>query len=219
MPVPTSLDDLSPTPASNFPAGSEAILPNLDDYLRAHAGFLGQLWSLLKNAIMIHRGSVASIPDGWQLCDGTNGTPDLRDKFIAGAGGAYAVGATGGANEVTLSSAQMPSHGHTGTTAGAGVHGHGGSIGSSGSHTHTYDTTYVSTQSGAGVGGVTFGGPLDVAVNRYNSGSGGVHTHSLFIETAGNHSHSFTTGSVGGGQAHENRPPFYALAFIAYVGA
>lgn len=41
--------------------------------------------SLPAGAIIIWSGSIASIPDGWQLCDGTNGTPDLRDKFIVGA--------------------------------------------------------------------------------------------------------------------------------------
>lgn len=40
--------------------------------------------------------SVGSIPPGWALCDGTNGTPDLRDKFITGAGVGFAVGAEGG---------------------------------------------------------------------------------------------------------------------------
>lgn len=41
-------------------------------------------------------GSVASIPSRWRLCDGTQGTPDLRDKFVVGAGDSYAVGAAGG---------------------------------------------------------------------------------------------------------------------------
>lgn len=47
-------------------------------------------------SIMLWYGSVASIPGGWTLCDGTNNTPNLRDRFIVGAGNTYAVGATGG---------------------------------------------------------------------------------------------------------------------------
>jgi len=43
MPVPTSITDLSTTPASNSPAGADAVFPNLDDYLRAHAAFIAQL--------------------------------------------------------------------------------------------------------------------------------------------------------------------------------
>ena len=47
--------------------------------------------------ISMWSGSVGSIPSGWYLCDGNNSTPDLRGKFVLGAGGAYAVGASGGA--------------------------------------------------------------------------------------------------------------------------
>lgn len=47
-------------------------------------------------AIIMWSGSVATIPDGFSLCDGTNGTPDLRNRFVIGAGNTYAVGATGG---------------------------------------------------------------------------------------------------------------------------
>lgn len=42
-------------------------------------------------------GTILAIPSGWSLCDGTNGTPDLRDKFVQGAGGTFAVDQTGGA--------------------------------------------------------------------------------------------------------------------------
>lgn len=47
-------------------------------------------------AIIMWSGSVATIPDGFSLCDGANGTPDLRNRFVIGAGNTYAVGATGG---------------------------------------------------------------------------------------------------------------------------
>ena len=46
--------------------------------------------------IIIWSGAQNAIPQYWQLCDGTNGTPDLRDRFIVGAGNNYTVGATGG---------------------------------------------------------------------------------------------------------------------------
>ena len=74
-------------------------------------------------------GSITSIPAPWQLCDGTNGTEDLRDKFIVGAGNTYAVGATGGAavstitvGGTTLSLAQIPGHSHGVTDP---THSHG----------------------------------------------------------------------------------------------
>jgi len=42
------------------------------------------------------KGTVGTIPSGWVLCDGNNGTPDLRSRFIVGAGGSYTPGDTGG---------------------------------------------------------------------------------------------------------------------------
>ena len=57
-------------------------------------------------------GNLNNIPDGFALCNGQNGTPDLRDKFLVGAGSGYNLGNTGGTNTVTLTVAQMPSHNH-----------------------------------------------------------------------------------------------------------
>jgi hypothetical protein len=64
--------------------------------------------------IIMWSGSVATIPSGWHICDGTNNTPDLHDRFVVAAGSGYAVGATGG-------DAALAAHTHTiagGTTAG-----------------------------------------------------------------------------------------------------
>lgn len=65
-----------------------------------------------KGGIIIWSGSVNNIPAGWVLCDGSNGTPDLRDRFVLGAGRNYAVDATGGESEHTLTIEEMPSHSH-----------------------------------------------------------------------------------------------------------
>jgi microcystin-dependent protein len=65
-----------------------------------------------KGAIIMWSGTLASIPSGWQLCDGTNGTPNLQDRFIVGAGSNYTVGATGGEAMHTLTAAQLPPHTH-----------------------------------------------------------------------------------------------------------
>lgn len=56
--------------------------------------------------------SGSTVPDGWALCDGENGTPDLRDRFVLGSGAKYSVGDTGGAEEVTLTEAHIPQHRH-----------------------------------------------------------------------------------------------------------
>lgn len=52
--------------------------------------------SLYKNIVAIWSGFLGSIPANWQLCDGTNGTPDLRDRFVQGSQGSLAIGDTGG---------------------------------------------------------------------------------------------------------------------------
>lgn len=57
-------------------------------------------------------GETTNIPSGWFLCDGQNGTPDLRNRFIVGAGSTYSVSDTGGEATHVLSVAEMPSHGH-----------------------------------------------------------------------------------------------------------
>lgn len=58
--------------------------------------------------IVAFHGAIVDIPSGWGLCDGTQGTPNLEDSFVIGAGGAYAPGVTGGTTD----------HTHTGTTDG-----------------------------------------------------------------------------------------------------
>lgn len=65
--------------------------------------------------IMLWSGSSASIPSGWLLCDGTNSTPDLRNRFVVGAGSTYAVNATGGSAD-----AIVVSHTHTATVTDPG---------------------------------------------------------------------------------------------------
>jgi hypothetical protein len=72
--------------------------------------------------IMLWSGSSASIPSGWLLCDGTNSTPDLRNRFVVGAGSTYAVNATGGsADAIVVSHTHTitdPGHAHVYTTLG-----------------------------------------------------------------------------------------------------
>lgn len=60
-----------------------------------HAGVIG-MWS----------GSIDELPEGWILCDGTRGTPDLHDKFIVGAGGGYVQGSKGGRVQCKLAMKQ-----------------------------------------------------------------------------------------------------------------
>ena len=171
----------------NLPMGGRKVTNMAPATAAGDAVTFGQL----SGVIVMWSGAAASIPAGWSLCDGTNGTPDLRGRFIVGAGGAYAVGSTGGAETVTLTQAQMPSHAH-----GAGTL----ATGTAGEHTHPA-TVIVGTP--AGGGGLGTGNEQNVEP-RVTIGAAGAHTHPI----TGN------TGSAGSGEAHENRPPYYALCFI-----
>ncbi|WP_341737955.1 hypothetical protein [Microcoleus sp. CAWBG640] len=82
----------------------------VNDPIKAPA-FIGD-GAIVKGIIVMWSGPVEQIPTGWALCNGQNGTPDLRDRFIVGAGNSYAVASTGGAATVTLTIAQMPAHSH-----------------------------------------------------------------------------------------------------------
>lgn len=137
--------------------------------------------------ILMWSGTISTIPTGWSLCDGTSGTPNLTDKFIVGAGNTYTPGDTGGANSVTLTVNQIPSHNHGGSTGNDSPdHSHGG----------------VMRYPGGMVEQNQSGGP-DGPRSNYAQQTDGANTR---------HTHSIT--AQGGGQAHENRPPYYALAYI-----
>jgi len=169
-----------------------------------------------QGGIIMWSGSVSNIPAGWALCNGANGTPDLRNRFVVGAGGSYSVGSTGGADSVTLSTSQMPSHTHSvsGSTNTTGAHTHSvsGSTNTTGAHTHTVTTTGGLSGDQGGAGASNAGD-----ITRTTS-TAGDHSHSISgtAGSNGNHSHSIsgTAAATGGGSAHENRPPFYALAYI-----
>lgn len=98
--------------------------------------------SIPSGLISLWSGSIGSIPTGWNLCDGSNGTPNLTDRFIVGAGSSYAVNGTGGATTASLVTANMPNHTHTATVTDPG-------------HTHTSNAQAQNTQSLAGGGSTT----------------------------------------------------------------
>ena len=99
--------------------------------------------------IIIWSGAIGAVPVGWYLCDGTNGTPDLRNRFIVGAGSTYSVGATGGSADAVVvththtatSTVTDPTHSHsTPTGAGAAYGQPGGAAAASASTTGAAST-------------------------------------------------------------------------------
>ena len=76
--------------------------------------------------IIMWYGDINNIPVGWKLCNGLAGTPDLRNRFVVGAGAGYGVGATGGLDTVTLTVANLPWHQHPVSNQGTSANGQHG---------------------------------------------------------------------------------------------
>ena len=175
--------------------------------------------------IIMYDGLVASIPAGWALCDGTNGTPDLRDKFVIGAwvddAGEAKTNITGAPTKSGGSKdAQVVAHTHgvslSGTTGFQSAnHTHGVS---DPGHAHNVPITKGAYDGGAPY--VASGYNLDGTYNQATSAVGtGI---SLGVNTA-NHTHSITvsgsTVSSGVSGTDANLVPYYALAFIKCLAA
>jgi hypothetical protein len=136
-------------------------------------------------AILLWSGSIGSIPAGYVLCNGNNSTPDLRDRFIVGAGSTYAVDATGGSADATL-----PTHTHTATST---------SVVTDPGHVHQH-----------GVGGVGGGFSNGVYQNQpsispYNTLS---KVTGVTVATTTTNANAGTSGT------NANLPPYYALCYI-----
>ncbi len=89
--------------------------------------------------IVIWSGAAENVPNGWALCDGQDGRPDLRDRFVLGTGDKHAVGETGGSESIRLTLDQLPNHSHTihvGTASGSASFQH---IKASSGSTPTYN--------------------------------------------------------------------------------
>lgn len=157
--------------------------------------------------IVMWHGSVASIPTGWRLCNGQNGTPNLVDRFVVGAAGRWAPGNSGGsANAVVVI------HNHATEVSFSGQHSHGGGTHGAGAHAHNMWTGQ-------------FGGSIHSMASDENSRGNqstvyetsavGDHAHGISLD--GNHSHAVNIHNAGESGTDKNLPPFYALCFIMKV--
>lgn len=140
--------------------------------------------------ISMWSGAIDEIPARWALCNGENGTPNLSGRFIVG---------------YNPADADYNAIGNTGgekevtlTVNQMPSHNHGGTTSTNGAHTHSYDWENT----------------LGVGSEGAENGESSFTTKTT--SSAGNHNH--TISSQGGGQAHENRPPYYTLAYIIYTG-
>jgi len=113
--------------------------------------------------IVMWSGSIATIPSGWLLCNGSSGTPDLRNRFVVGAGSTYAVAATGGSADAII-----VSHTHTATVTDPG-------------HFHTTNTNgNLTAPAGGGSGqqaGTTNTATTGITVSNSTVGSSGTNAN------------------------------------------
>jgi hypothetical protein len=168
---------------------------------------------LPRGIICMWSGSINQVPPGWRLCDGQDGTPDLRDRFVLGAGARYAAGAMGGTTSVI--SGQAGAHGHAITVHPYAlterempIHQHEYSVYNPpvadllprelSSHQHEFETHHeYQVDSQARSGGLTTPGLTGA------KGGSQPHTHGASSAAVGAHAHSV-----------DLIPPYYALAYL-----
>lgn len=134
-------------------------------------------------------GSLASIPTGWALCNGTNGTPNLMNRMVLGSGLSYNTGQTGGNTSVTLTNSLIPSHQHPASLSAVFQ-----------SHNHKLPNGHYPFSYGwrTGGGDAGFWSPVGRGVNNSSQ----------------NHGHGYQVGATGSGQGFVTLPPYHALAYI-----
>lgn len=165
--------------------------------------------SVPQGTISMWSGTVATVPSGYVFCNGTNNTPDLRNKFIVGArqdsSGAAKTNLTGSLTQSGGSLSDI-------TSGSGGNHNHGGETGSTTltvdqipSHFHEISKNSNNSASGSRVAGAAPWGSDPGTINTQTTGGGQGHDHS--ISSSGAHTHTVTP----------NPPPYYALAYIMRV--
>ena len=214
------------TPARAFPEGSVVEL-------RLTAGSIGEIASQLttdilaatqlpRGIITMWAGATNAVPSGWALCDGNNGTPNLKDRFIVGAGQSYGVGNTGG-NWTQTPSVWTGAAGTGIQVAGTAIntsqmpwHTHSGSVGSDASV--RVQDSIESSLAGDWLADDFFGmagsspSPIRKPLKEFSAslsinGAGGNQPHYHGVTDNG-HAHTAAASAI------DVRPPYYALAYI-----
>jgi hypothetical protein len=168
--------------------------------------------------IRVFKGAIVSIPAGWQLCDGTNGTPDLRNSFVIGAGDTYNPDDIGG-------SATQANHTGHGDHSDHSTHTNDGGHNHSAHAAHDHSISTDGDHSHALVGGAVVDSG---AVWNINTNTNGNHDHggstanaaAMSHTTDATHNHNAHSSHANNGSisAHgTNLPPYYALAWIERI--
>jgi len=174
---------------------------------------IGKLSSSVSNAlvpvggIIMWSGSIAEAEalTNWRICDGANGTPNLRDKFVMGVGSSVNTstatqGETGGANSYTLALNQMPQHKHDVSDSG-----HSHTITDPG-HAHTWTRQDAVINAGYRPWPANNNDCTNTTVNTSNESTG--------ITGTNGQSANISESLKGGNTAIDNRPDYFALCYI-----
>lgn len=184
--------DISSPALLGVPTAPTATAGSNTTQLATTAFVSAALSSTFSGIIAMWSGTIGTIPSGWYLCNGSNGTPDLRDKFIIGAsadsGGAAKTNITAAYTQTGGSKdAIVVSHTHTATVTDPG-------------HSHVSSAIYQNT----GTGNQTTNNNATYNVAAITDVGTSTSTTGISISNS-------TTGSSG---TNANLPPYYALAFI-----
>jgi len=167
--------------------------------------------------IIMWSGTIATIPSGWELCNGSNGTPDLRNKFIVGAHSDLSGTAKSnieGASNFNQTGGNI-NHSHGGSTNATTL-----SLNQIPAHTHTYKDSYYIEYNNPGQGaGGTIGG-ADYVTTKYK-GSGDSDGDNDWVYWRNGTTNANTTSNASHDHnitANNHLPPYFALAYIMYTG-
>ena len=215
------------SPGTDVPAGKLLATTATDTWAAVDPTAVG---GVPAGVIVMWSGTTA--PDGWALCDGENGTPNLKNRFVLG-WGTRVIGTVAGEENVTLTSNQsgVPNHTHTMQTANA-PHSHSINrnwwyhnhyVNPNGNHAHNLDYQQDVALGSPNGKRVTGAGSINNANTTYN----GNHDHwtnhafgtanDMIASESANASHSHTINgntTQNAAQAHNNMPPYYVLAYI-----
>lgn len=159
-----------------------------------------------------------TVPTNWSICDGTEGTPDLRDRFVIGSGGTYSTGSSGGSASHThsISIDSGGAHSHTASAAGTAItiaqmpaHDHGNGVTNTDADLYCYGSKAAAPTTTESIDDNSSNGTLQGLTEEI--GGGDTHTHTITVDSGGAHVHTGTTG------APSALPPYYALRYIMKV--